>query len=355
MFAALAGPTRRLLAERDVSLTLVDVGARNGVIALAALAPFTDAYGFEPNPREFEKLETGETGSKLIGIEPPPYRSLRHFPYALSDRDGTATLYITRATGAAGLRPPDLERLREIVWKAKTFERSFGDDYFEVVATDEVEVRTLRTFAAGAGLDQIDLLKVDVEGSEYEVLVGAGDLLARTGVVYVEVCFVPFREGQRLFSEVDLLLRGHGFDLLRYEILPHQIGYKVRTTPVTWGPAFGFPDRYGQPLQGDAVYVNRSVGDPQRAVAQAAVLVHLNYLDEAAFVLGSRAAYTGPLLELLRTYSDVRPQHRAMRFGVDVLEAARKAKHPRRALRAWRGWREDRRREGYRSFERFPA
>jgi FkbM family methyltransferase len=356
VFPKLAEPTRRLLADAAVTLTFLDVGARNGVIELAELAPFVDAYGFEPNSREFAKLESGETGTRLIGIPPPPYRSLTHVPYALGERDGRATLYITRATGAAGLREPNLERLREIRWKAKRFRRSLGDDYFEVVATEEVEVRTLESFAAGAGLESVDYLKVDVEGTEYEVLEGAGALLGRTGVVRVEVCFIPFRIGQRLFSNVDLLLRGHGFDLLRYEILPAHVGYKVRTAPVTWGPAFGFPDRYGQPLQADAVYVNRGVVDPGRAVAQAAALIDLNYLDEAAFVLERRGgAPDAALVELLRSYSDVRPQHRLMRAASHALEVGRKVRHPAAAVKAWRGWREDRRREGYEPFERFRA
>jgi FkbM family methyltransferase len=355
VFEALAEPTRQLLADAGVSLTLVDVGARNGVISLAEIARFTDAVGFEPNPREFAKLESGETGTRLIGIPPPPYRSLRHFPYALGAHDGTGTLFLTRATGAAGLLRPDIERLREIVWKAKPFEKSLGDDYFEVVGTESVEVRTLRTVAAEAEITHVDYLKIDVEGSEYEVLEGAADLLPSTGVIFVEVCFIPFRQGQRLFSDVDLLLRDYGFDLLRYEILPHQVGYKIRARPVTWGPAFGFPDRYGQPLQGDAVYVNRTTSNPERAIAQAAVLIDLNYLDEAAFVLERTGHRAEPLGELLRTHTDVRLQHRAMRFGVDLLEGARKVRHPRRAIRSWRGWREDRRREGYRSFERFPA
>lgn len=51
MFAALAEPTRRLLADAEATLNFVDVGARNGVIVLATLAPFVEAYGFEPNPR----------------------------------------------------------------------------------------------------------------------------------------------------------------------------------------------------------------------------------------------------------------------------------------------------------------
>ena len=43
------------------------------------------------------------------------------------------------------------------------------------------------------------------------------------GVIRVEVCFIPFRKDQKLFSDVDVLLRPYDFDLLRYEIDPHQI------------------------------------------------------------------------------------------------------------------------------------
>ena len=50
-----------------------------------------------------------------------------------------------------------------------------------------------------------------------------GDLLARTGVIKVETCFIPFRKQQKLFSQVDLHLREFGFDLLHYEVESGQI------------------------------------------------------------------------------------------------------------------------------------
>ena len=340
VYAPLVPGIRRQLDAADAVLTFVDVGARNGVIELGGFPDRVDAYGFEPNPAEFEKLVTGNTDAALIGIRPPSYRSLQYFPYAIADRDGQAELFVTVAPAASGLLEPDVDRLREIVWKGKRFRTNFAEEFFVVERKVPVEVRTLASFAVEAGVDHVDYLKVDVEGSEYEVLEGAGALLRNTGVVRVEVCFIPFRVGQRLFSEVDLLLRDYGFDLLRYEIDPEQVGYKERESPSVFGPSMGYADRYGQPLSADAVYVSRTIDDPVRALAQAAVLIDKNYLDEALFVLKRRTGIDDPeLFELLRTYRHVRPHHRALSLGMGAVEALIALRHPIRSARTRSGWR----------------
>jgi FkbM family methyltransferase len=340
MYPPLIEGTRRLLEHADADITFVDVGARNGVIELRAFPDRVDAYGFEPNPDEFAKLESGATDAAVIGVHPPAYRSLRHFPYAIADVDGRAPLYVCKAAAASGLLEPDLERLSEIIWKGRRFETNFADAFFEVDHVVDVEVRTLETFARDAGLDHIDYLKVDVEGSEYEALAGAGALLDHVGVIRVEVCFIPFRKKQKLFSEVDILLRAHGFDLLTYEIDPIQIGYKERETPSVFGPNAGYADRYGQPLSGDAVYVNRRVSDPVRATAQAAVLIDKNFLDEALFVLRHKtAADDAEFLELLRSYRHLMPYHRALLVAVKLRNFIYASKTPLASLRNLRGWR----------------
>ncbi len=108
----------RLLEQRDLTLTFVDIGSRNGVLELRDLARFIEAFGFEPNPEEYEKLITGETdGFKLYGTKPPNYRKLTYHPYAIGNRNGESEFYVAPGPGDAGLLEPDLERLREIIWK----------------------------------------------------------------------------------------------------------------------------------------------------------------------------------------------------------------------------------------------
>jgi FkbM family methyltransferase len=279
------------------------VGASYGVRELPHLAPCTEVYAFEPNPSEYARLTAAEAPGPSRRRQTPRYRELIYQPYAIGDFCGTGALYVTRSPMACGLLEPDLTRLREIKWKGRLYPPNFGEHFFQVLRTEPVEVRTLERFAREQHLDHIDYLKIDVEGSEYEVLAGAGAFLGAISVIKAEVCFIPFRKGQKLFSEVDLLLRGRGFDLLRYEIVPNQVGYKERTAPFSFGPSLGFSDPHGQPLQSDAIYVNRGITDERRALAQACVLIEKGYLDEALFVLKHRVSGVDPaLLRLLAEY-----------------------------------------------------
>lgn len=84
--------------------------------------------------------------------------------------------------------------------------------------------------------DEIDILKLDLQGYELEALKGCGRLLENIKTMTVEVEFVPMYDGQPLFGDIDVFLRKNGFKLLNlYELWTH-------------------PD--GQLTAGDAIYLN---------------------------------------------------------------------------------------------------
>jgi len=284
----------KLLDQHNLVITFVDIGSRNGVLELRDVAKHVEAYGFEPNPVEYEKLIAGKTDLLLLGgISSPSYRRLSYFPYALGNFCGKQEFYVTPGVGACGVLEPDLERLGEIVWKGRSYIRNFAEDIFARYNKICVETQTLDAVASKNSMTHIDYLKIDVEGSEYDVLEGSRALLPHTGVIKVETCFIPFRKRQKLFSHVDLLLREFDFDLLKYEIQLAQVGYKERKSPVMNVPT-GYPDPYGQALSGDAIYVNRRITDPDRALAQAVVLLEKNYIDEALHVLRTKTTVQEP-------------------------------------------------------------
>ncbi len=329
---------RKLLDSLSESLIYVDVGARNGMFELAAIAPYVKAYGFEPNPEEYEKLKSGDTDVSWLGVPAPKYAETHYSPYAVGNANGTQKIYITNGPGAVGLIEPDIDRLREIIWKGRRYHPNFGDEIFQVRKTAPVEVKTLGSFARENGLTRMDFLKIDVEGMEYEVLEGAGDLLADTSVIKVEVCFIPFRKNQKLFSHVDLLLRSFGFDLLKFETVQAQVGYKEREYPFSVGPAVGWPDRYGQALSCDAIYVNRNTSG-QRAVAQAVVLIEKNYLDEALFILKRRSGVRDEeLFDLLKNWRGG-PKTKLFNLLAGSALKLQSYAHPARSFRRWLGWR----------------
>lgn len=343
MIARLLAPLTHLLEERDVELVLVDVGARNGIGELPHLAPFVRAVGFEPNPAEFDKLVSGETDvARRLGIRPLPYREVRYLPYACGRAEGRAAFHVTPGPGAAGMLEPDLERLGEIVWKGRSFPDSLADEIYRGFETIEVAVRRLDDVAEELELDHVDYLKVDVEGYEHDVLVGARELLPRVGVIRVETFFVPLLKAQKLFSDVDVLLREHGFELLRYEIDPAQIAYKARTSPVEAIHDRRFPDPHGQAIAADAIYVNRAVRDPDRVLAQAAVLLERDYVDEALHLLRKGNAVSDEkFLSLLANVQIDGPSVRLRAAGYRTVDravaVAQRGAQALRRLRSWRG------------------
>jgi len=100
----------------------------------------------------------------------------------------------------------------------------------------DVPVRTLDSVFDECGLEDLDLLKVDVQGYELEVFAGGNETLRRTRVVVCEVSFFEHYIGQPLFPVI-------------YQYLIEN-GYALHGT-------FGYLyDKRGRPLQCDAVFVN---------------------------------------------------------------------------------------------------
>src|SRR5207248_2510884 len=91
----------------------------------------------------------------------------------------------------------------------------------EPAGTSEIPVARLATWAHQAGVDRVDFIKLDTQGSELDILQGAGFLLDDCLGLQLEVMFSPLYEGQPLFADVDTYLRSRGFVLWRLDSLAH--------------------------------------------------------------------------------------------------------------------------------------
>lgn len=85
--------------------------------------------------------------------------------------------------------------------------------------TEEVGTVIVSTARLDASIDpeyieRPALLKVDVQGTELEVLPGSEGLLECFAEIFVECSFAELYEGQPLIDEVSVLLRAHRFDLI---------------------------------------------------------------------------------------------------------------------------------------------
>lgn len=212
--------------ERD-PLVLVDVGARGGLRPNWKPAEeHLQLIGFEPEAEEFNRLDakSRQDGGRT-----------RFFHAALHDSNGRLTLYIARDRGLTSIFRPN-----------RTFIDSFPDaDRFDTVASAEMDVQAMDDVLARAGIENVDFIKVDTQGSELFILRGAKQLLQQGVIgVEVEVEFSPIYSGQPLFADVDAFLRPLGFAL-----------FDLR--PVFWkrkdGRALGGPQ--GQIVWADALYL----------------------------------------------------------------------------------------------------
>jgi FkbM family methyltransferase len=172
-------------------IQLIDVGARGGIDS--RWIPFYDMLeilAFEPDPEECAKLNS----------EQHPY-SIQFLPAALGAQDGQqATLFICRQPGCSSLLRPNMELCGEY----------FYGPSMEVVREFKTILKRMDTVC---GDFKPDIVKVDTQGTELDVLQGAGNMLETTIAVEIEVEFVPQYLGQALFSEIDLFMRQQGFSL----------------------------------------------------------------------------------------------------------------------------------------------
>ena len=210
-----------LLGLRNVSV-VVDVGANHGDFSEAASSAFPAARVllFEPLPKLHPILER---------------RCQRHAPLwkletcALSDTEGTLDLHIA----------PE----RDEIGSLKGFSRSYLESTADTGEVRKIpcRVRRLDDVAREHGFDHVDLLKIDVEGAEFEVLAGAKTLLAATESLVVEVSTI--REDNAPENALLRLLRlldGHGFQPVailpslhspRHEWMPVEFNVLARRAP----------------------------------------------------------------------------------------------------------------------------
>ncbi|MFD2184702.1 FkbM family methyltransferase [Rhodoplanes azumiensis] len=178
--------------------------------------------GFEPQPDALARLNAVKTDREF------------YLPYALGS-GRRATLRICHAPGMTSLLEPDRTALSHFPLFVE-----FG----RVVEERTVETRRLDDVAE---IDHLDLLKIDVQGSELEIFRNGRRRLAKAVAIHTEVSFVTLYKKQPGFGEIDVELRKSGF-------VPH--GFAAIKKRMI-GPMMGASpyDAFNQVVEADLVYV----------------------------------------------------------------------------------------------------
>jgi FkbM family methyltransferase len=167
--------------------TVIDVGANKGQFAAFAQArwPGAQLVCFEPLPGPRRRLEAVTGGRAEVHA------------FALGAVDGEAQMHIASREDSSSLLPLGDTQKRLF---------SMTED-----RTAPVPVRRLDGVVKKGALAQPSLLKIDVQGFEYEVLQGASGLLGAIDSIYVECSSVELYSGQRLAQDIAAFLAQFGF------------------------------------------------------------------------------------------------------------------------------------------------
>jgi FkbM family methyltransferase len=185
-------------------LGFVDIGARDGAHKLVEpIAGCVAWLGFEPD-REACAALSGAGGF---------FASALCLPVALSDQTGPAMLYRCAAPTNDSLRPIN-----------QTFIDRYKMGKFAQTSATPLETTTLDKVLENLP-QQGEFIKLDTQGTEYEILCGATVTLERTAAVYCEVEFAQIYQDQKLFGDIEGLLRAKGFSFIGFD----NMSYRSRT------------------------------------------------------------------------------------------------------------------------------
>jgi FkbM family methyltransferase len=134
-------------------------------------------------------------------------------------------------------------------------------------------------------IEDVDFIKIDAQGAELSILQNATRLLPSTLVVQTEVEFVELYRGQPMFADVDIFLRGQGFQFLTFN------GFGSRALK-PMAPQGNLNAGFRQYLWSDAIYVRDWMnleGVSAAKLRNYAILAHdlLSSFDLAHFVLAA--------------------------------------------------------------------
>lgn len=218
--------TRRLFLQLLPAMridTVCDIGSLDGSDALRfrAALPEATVLAFEPHPENLRRMrENQELRRRAVHIE----------PIALSDRDGTAELFLVNA---ADVTAPGWQGMSSLLHRS-------DDGRGSAVQVPTARLDTHLRETSGTGLRMA--LWIDVEGLAHEVIEGATGLLPDTHLLHVEVetqkCISATQ--RFLYPQVKELLRAAGLTLLATdepESRPQFNALFVRTEPpgtVAW-------------------------------------------------------------------------------------------------------------------------
>jgi len=185
---------KKIIKKGDIVL---DVGANIGYFTLIfakLVGKNGKVFAFEPDPKNFDLL------SKNIKIN--GYKNVTLVRKALSDKTAKTNLFLSK-TNSVDHRTVDPKENRDSI----EIEKITADDYFSDFK------------------EQINFIKMDIQGSEVEALSGLSSLLQKMNDIIIMIEFAPMLLRRVSYGPVELLnyLKEYDFNLFEMDDIESKI------------------------------------------------------------------------------------------------------------------------------------
>ena len=185
--------TQKKLLEKNVNV-IFDVGSNRGntVSKYLSLFPNVKIHAFEPFPEIYNTFMNRHKNNLNVYLN----------KYALSSKVGRSAFYVNKSIDTNSLL------------KSKKIGANSDKN---CVSVNEIIVNTntIDNYCLENNISEIDIVKIDVQGSELEVLKGSLNMLksSKIKLIYIETYFKQQYINQPLFHDISKLLYNYNFIL----------------------------------------------------------------------------------------------------------------------------------------------
>jgi len=198
--------------------TIFDVGAWEGNITekFLSFSPNSEFFCFEPNPKGYKRLEQKFNKNENVHT----------YELAIGDKEGVLDLF-----------QYDHSPANSLMQIKKDAER-YLDSETKFLGHSQVTVTTLDKFCEKHKIESIDLLKMDIQGSETRLITGVENLLKKKKVnlIFSELIFVDLYENQGKYFEIQSMLDKFGYFLFDFYNFVYDKNGQLK-----WGNAIFLP------------------------------------------------------------------------------------------------------------------
>jgi len=192
----------KYIQDKNKECIIFDLGSRDCIQSIEFYKTFPNAkiYAFECNPNTL----------KLCENNIKPYRDrITLIKGAVCDYDGDITFY------------PINQQMTITTWRdgnpgASSIFKSNGNYTVEKYVQDEIKTNCHRldTIMKTYNIPKVDIIWMDVQGSELLVLKGLGDHINSLKYIYTEVTHKEMYSGQVMFKELNDFIILNDFEIL---------------------------------------------------------------------------------------------------------------------------------------------